>query len=92
MLVGVLVGEALALGLLAALRLSGQPTDLVEELLAPEPVRVDRERAWDALRRDKKAASGTIRLVLLERPGKPRWPVELPDADVRAALDAIIAA
>ena len=55
-------GDAVALGLLAALRLSGRPTDVVEEVLAPEPVRVDRERAWDALLRDKK---GALNLVLL---------------------------
>src|SRR5207248_2883047 len=36
-------GRAVALGLLAALRLSGQPTDVVERVLAPEPVRVDRD-------------------------------------------------
>ena len=33
-------GDAVALGLLAALRLSGRPTDVVEEVLAPQPVRV----------------------------------------------------
>ncbi len=48
-------GDAVALGLLAALRLSGLETDIVDELLRPEPVRVDGERAWAALRRDKKA-------------------------------------
>src|SRR5207302_9998442 len=37
-------GRAVALGLLAALRLSGRPTDTVEEVLAPEPVKVDRDR------------------------------------------------
>jgi 3-dehydroquinate synthetase/shikimate kinase len=83
-------GDAVALGLLAALRLSGQPTDVVEELLAPEPVRVDREAAWAALGRDKKARAGKPRLVLLEAPGEPRYGVELPDAEVRAALDALI--
>jgi shikimate kinase/3-dehydroquinate synthase len=85
-------GRAVALGLLAALRLSGLPTDVVEELLRPRPVRVDRERAWAALLRDKKAVGGTTRLVLLERPGQPRIGVELPAADVRDALDALIAA
>ena len=34
-------GRAVALGLLAALRLSSRPTDAVEEVLAPEPVRVE---------------------------------------------------
>jgi 3-dehydroquinate synthetase len=83
-------GHAVALGLLAALRLSGQPTDVVEELLRPEPVRVDRERAWAALRRDKKAADGQIRLVLLRAPGEPEHGVAVPDEDVRAALNDLI--
>lgn len=85
-------GRAVALGLLAALRLSGLPTDVVEEQLRPEPVSVDRERAWAALLRDKKALDGTPRLVLLDRPGEPRTGVELPASEVRAALDALIAA
>jgi shikimate kinase / 3-dehydroquinate synthase len=77
-------GRAVALGLLAALRLSGCGTDEVEELLRPKPVRVDRERAWAALQRDKKKG-----LVLLGDEG-PRLNVELPDAEVRAALDELI--
>jgi shikimate kinase / 3-dehydroquinate synthase len=83
-------GDAVALGLLAALRLSGRPTDVVEELLRPEPVRVDRDRAWAALQRDKKAAGGRTRLVLLRRPGETEYGVELPDEDVRAALNELI--
>ena len=51
-------GEAVALGLLAALRLSGRDTAPVEEQLAPQPVRVDRDRAWEALLRDKKVEGG----------------------------------
>ena len=84
-------GDAVALGLLAALRLSGLGTDVVDELLRPEPVRVDGERAWAALRRDKKALGGRARLVLLEEPGKPKFPVELPDEEIRRELDALIA-
>jgi 3-dehydroquinate synthetase len=84
-------GDAVALGLLAALRLSGQDTDVVDELLAPVPVRVDREAAWAALARDKKARGGTPRLVLLDEPGRPRYDVELPEAEIRAALDSLIA-
>ena len=84
-------GEAVALGLLAALRLSGLPTDDVERVLAPKPVRVDRERAWAAIARDKKAEAGRPRLVLLEAPGRPRVGVELPDEEVRAALFELIA-
>ena len=84
-------GDAVALGLLAALRLSGQPTDAVDEILSPSPVKVDRERAWAALARDKKAEAGAPRLVLLDGPGKPRYGVELPEQDVRRALDELIA-
>jgi shikimate kinase/3-dehydroquinate synthase len=81
-------GEAVALGLLAALRLSGRPTDVVEEVLHPEPVEVDRERAWAALQRDKKARAGELRLVLLGDAGPFVAPV--PAGDVRSALDALI--
>jgi 3-dehydroquinate synthetase len=87
---GVSHGEAVALGLLAALRLSGQDTRVVEEVLHPRRVRVDRERAWAAIARDKKSIAGRPRLVLLEAPGSPLRGVELPEADVRGALDALI--
>ena len=72
-------GKAVALGLQAALRLSGRDTAPVDEALAPEPVRVDRERAWEALLRDKK---GRLRIVLLGDDGACEE--ELPEADVRA--------
>jgi shikimate kinase / 3-dehydroquinate synthase len=84
-------GDAVALGLLAALRLSGLPTDVVETVLDPRPVAVDRDRAWEALRRDKKVRDGRVRLVLLDAPGKPVWGVERPESEVRAALDELIA-
>jgi shikimate kinase/3-dehydroquinate synthase len=84
-------GQAVALGLLAALRLSGLDAAAVEETLAPRPVRVDRERAWQALQRDKKASNGRVGLVLLEAPGRPVFDVERPDEEVRAALDSLIA-
>jgi shikimate kinase/3-dehydroquinate synthase len=84
-------GDAVALGLLAALRLSGLPTDVVETVLDPRPVQVDREHAWRALRRDKKVRDGRIKLVLLQEPGQPVWGVEHPEAEVRAALDELIA-
>ena len=83
-------GRAVALGLKAALELSGRPTDAVEELLRPKPVRVDRERAWTALQRDKKNEAGELRLVLLGENGA-EWDVALPAADVRRALDKLIA-
>jgi shikimate kinase/3-dehydroquinate synthase len=90
-------GEAVALGLLAALQLSvargldPATLEVVRRMLQPQPVAVDRERAWAALKRDKKAAAGS-RLVLLERPGRPVWGVRLPEDEVRAALDRLIAA
>jgi shikimate kinase/3-dehydroquinate synthase len=84
-------GDAVALGLLAALRLSGLSTRVVEDVLDPRPVRVDREEAWEALLRDKKARDGRVRLVLLEEPGKPVWGVERPEEEVRSALDQLIA-
>jgi shikimate kinase / 3-dehydroquinate synthase len=84
-------GDAVALGLLAALRLSGLPTDVVETVLDPRPVQVDREHAWRALRRDKKVRDGRIKLVLLQQPGQPVWGVENTEAEVRAALDELIA-
>jgi len=87
---GVTHGRAVALGLLAALRLSGLDTAVVDEVLRPEPVRVDRERAWEALLRDKKSAGGRVRLVLLDAPGRPVHGVEVPERDVRAALDELI--
>ena len=80
---GVTHGQAVALGLLAALRLSGRDTDVVEELLHPKPVHVDRDRAWEALLRDKK---GALRLVLLDG-----YDVEVPAEDVRRELDRLIA-
>ena len=70
---------------------SGVDDEPVRRVLDPRPVRVDRERAWAALQRDKKARNGEVRLVLLDAPGRPRWGAEVPEADVRAALDALIA-
>jgi shikimate kinase/3-dehydroquinate synthase len=79
-------GDAVALGLLAALRLSGQSTDVVEELLRPRPAAADREAAWAALKRDKK---GEGVFVLLNGPGNPVVS-SVPDPEARAALDELI--
>jgi 3-dehydroquinate synthetase len=86
-------GRAVALGLLAACRLSGleEEARIVQEILRPEPVRVDRNAAWAAIARDKKSIGGRARLVLLAEPGMPRIGVELDDETVRAALDELIA-
>jgi 3-dehydroquinate synthetase/shikimate kinase len=82
-------GRAVALGLLAALSLSGRDASIVDEVLAPEPVRVDRGRAWDALRRDKKSTGGELTLVLLGDDGP--LTAAVPEADVRRALDSVVA-
>ena len=83
-------GEAVALGLLAALRMSGRDTEPVERELAPQPVRVDPDRAWEALLRDKKRTGGAINLVLLGDGGPV---VESRDAaDVRRELERLIVA
>jgi shikimate kinase/3-dehydroquinate synthase len=82
-------GEAVALGLLAALRISGRDTGEVERELAPVPVRVDPERAWEALLRDKKRTGDSINLVLLGPDGpyvEPR-----PPEEVRRELERLIA-
>jgi len=87
---GLTHGRAVALGLRAALRLSGRDIGQVEEILRPKPVEVDRDRAWAAMQRDKKAVGGELRLVLLGDDG-PRFDVAVPAAEVRAALDELIA-
>ena len=85
--------RAVALGLLAALRLSGLDDDarVVAEVLKAEPVEVDRDAAWTALAADKKAVEGRPQLVLLEARGRPKLGVELDPDEIRAALDALIA-
>jgi shikimate kinase/3-dehydroquinate synthase len=82
-------GEAVALGLLAALRLSGRGTDEVVRELDPQPVRVDPDRAWEALLRDKKRAGEAINVVLLGDDG-PKVEA-LPAAEVRRELERLIA-
>jgi shikimate kinase/3-dehydroquinate synthase len=82
-------GEAVALGLLAALRLSGRDTRAVEQELSPKPVRVDPERAWQALLRDKKRTGGQLNVVLLGDDGPT---VEArPEDEVRRELELLIA-
>ena len=49
---------------------------------------VDRDRAWEALLRDKKRSGGAINLVLLGDSG-PYLEARSPD-EVRAALDTLI--
>jgi 3-dehydroquinate synthetase/shikimate kinase len=87
---GLTHGRAVALGLLAALRLSGRDTALVEETLHPERAKVDLETAWQAMQRDKKTVGGELRLVLLGDDG-PRIDVPIRPDDVKRALAELIA-
>jgi shikimate kinase/3-dehydroquinate synthase len=82
-------GDAVALGLLAALRLSGRDTAQVEAELDPKPVAIDRERAWQALLLDKKRTGDAINLVLLGENGP--FVEERPAAEVRRELERLIA-
>ena len=80
-------GRAVALGLLAALRLSGRDDERgARTSCGPNRVRVDRDRAWEALQRDKK---GPLRVILLGDEGG--FETKLPERDVRGALDELIA-
>jgi 3-dehydroquinate synthetase/shikimate kinase len=81
-------GEAVALGLLAALRLSGRDPQPVIDALDPQPVRVERNRAWEALLRDKKRTGDDVNLVLLSEDGP--YVEARPQPEVRAALDSLI--
>src|SRR5204863_2619843 len=90
-------GEAVGLGLLAALRLS-EADDLrteVEGLLASHglPVSLDPsvsiEGVMEAMGRDKKRTSEGIGFVLLEQPGEPRWGESVEPDRVRAAVEEL---
>ena len=87
-------GEAVALGLLAALRLSGatELRDEVAGLLAAQglPTRLDAEIDEDAIlaavERDKKRTAEGVGFVLLERPGEPRIGQRVGPDSVRQAV------
>ncbi len=86
-------GEAVGLGLLAALRLSGQDglREQVAELLgaAGLPTRatgLEPEAVLAATRRDKKRTAEQTPFVVLDAPGAPRPGVTVADDDVRAAV------
>ena len=91
-------GEAVGLGLLAALRLSGQE-DLraqVGELLRARglPVSIDSVPADDvlaAMTRDKKRLGSSVPFVLVNSPGEVEFGCELADGAVREAVQELIA-
>ena len=92
-------GEAVGLGLLAALRLSDQHELRAEvsELLAARglPTQLDGaepEAIVAATAADKKRrGEGPVPFVLLDRPGAPRPGCEVPDAEALAAVRELVA-
>jgi 3-dehydroquinate synthetase/shikimate kinase len=90
-------GEAISIGLLAALRLSDAPElrDECEGILGRHglPVRLDSEVAIEdilaALQRDKKRTAAGVGFVLLSEPGKPRTGQLVDPAKVRAAVEEL---
>ena len=90
-------GEAISLGLLAALRLSdaAELRDECEQILKRHglPVRldpgVDVGEVLSALGRDKKRTAAGVGFVLLSEPGKPRTGQIVDEAKVRAAVEEL---
>jgi shikimate kinase/3-dehydroquinate synthase len=87
-------GEAVGLGLLAALRLSGQP-ELLEEVRALLEARglptrldgADPDAVVAATAADKKRIdSGPVPFVLLEAPGEPRTGCRIEVSELRAVV------
>jgi shikimate kinase/3-dehydroquinate synthase len=86
-------GEAVGLGLLAALRLSGRDAlrREVSELLRAQglPVRmedVDPAAVVAATARDKKRTGGVVPFVLVDRPGEVRTGVAVGAGELEAAV------
>jgi shikimate kinase/3-dehydroquinate synthase len=90
-------GEAVGLGLLAALRLSGadQLRGEIQALLGGRglPVSLDPSIAADevvaAVERDKKRTTEGVGFVLLPRPGEPRTGQAVDRASLRAAVEEL---
>lgn len=90
-------GEAVGLGLLAALRLSGagELRDEVAQLLASHRLPtaldagVDTDAVMAAIERDKKADAAGVPFVLLERPGEAVPGARVDAAIVRAAVEEL---
>ncbi len=90
-------GEAVGLGLLAALRLSGA-ADLRQQVrdilashslptrLAPE---IETDAVLEAIERDKKRTADGVGFVLLERPGEPRVGQRVDPEELRAAVEEL---
>jgi shikimate kinase/3-dehydroquinate synthase len=90
-------GEAVGLGLLAALRLSGQPQlhGQVEQLLTDRGLPVKLENAdvdavLEAMRRDKKRIGTEVPFVLVDGPGRVEHGRVVAAGEVRAAVQELI--
>ncbi len=91
-------GEAVGLGLLAALRLSGTPElrEQVAELMLAKSLPLalqgaEVEEVLAATRRDKKRLQGDVPFVLLGGPGEVEIGCRVPEAQVRAAVQELCA-
>jgi shikimate kinase/3-dehydroquinate synthase len=94
-------GEAVGLGLLGALQLSGaqelraQVRELLHERdlpIALDPGTVDADEILAAVARDKKRlGTGGVPFVLLSEPGEPRIGCEVADTELRSAVTELIA-
>jgi shikimate kinase/3-dehydroquinate synthase len=89
-------GEAVAVGLLVALRLSGrEPLRAeVEELLAARGLPrsfsgASVDEVLELVERDKKRAGGRVPFVLVEAPGQVTPGHDVPPAELRAAVDEV---
>ena len=90
-------GEAVGLGLLAALRLSGadelraEVKRLLDDFNLPVRVRFEAgpEEIVRLLRHDKKRTAAGVGFVLLAEPGKPRTGEIIDPAKVRAAVEEL---
>jgi 3-dehydroquinate synthase len=90
-------GEAVGLGLLAALTLSHLPElrDEVAGLLGAQGLpttldsAVDREAVAAAVQRDKKRRGGRVGFVLVEEPGRTRTGCPVVEGDLRAAIEEL---
>jgi shikimate kinase/3-dehydroquinate synthase len=90
-------GEAVGLGLLAALRLSGagdlreQVADILASHSLPTnlPAEIETAGVLEAIERDKKRMADGVGFVLLERPGEPRVGQRVEPEAVRAAVEEL---
>jgi shikimate kinase/3-dehydroquinate synthase len=92
-------GEAVAIGLLCALRLSGREPlrREVAELLSshglpPSAAGVDPDAVLELVGRDKKRRGGRVPFVLVESPGAVTPGHDVPEEELRAAIEEVCAA